>query len=151
MITKFIKITRTIKMTTADIIEVTFPGGKKVDAKVNQFLIRTDQSVKVGGDSSAPEPFSLFLASIATCAGIFAIGFCQSRNIDTNGLGLKMVCNWDNIRKLYTNISLQFTLPVDFPEKYKNSLIKAVDLCTVKRHLMEAPNFEIVIVNPSAQ
>lgn len=133
---------------TADIIEVSFPGGKKVDAQVGQFLIRTDQSIKVGGEGSAPEPFSLFLASIATCAGIFALGFCQSRNINTDGLGLRMSCTWDPIRKLYAQINLQLTLPLGFPEKYQDSLIKAVDLCTVKRHLMEAPIFAVSIANP---
>lgn len=130
-----------------NIIEVTFPGGKRVDAKVGQFLIHTDQSIKVGGESSAPEPFSLFLASIATCAGIFALGFCQARNLNTEGLGLNMACTWDNTRKLYTHINYHLTLPTNFPEKYVDSLIKTIELCTVKRHLMEPPNFEVTIQN----
>ena len=134
-------------MTPVDIIEVSFPGGKKVNAQIGQFLVCTDQSVKVGGEGSAPEPFALFLSSLATCAGIFALGFCQARNIPSEGLGLRMACNWDQTRKLYTHINFQLTLPPDFPEIYRDSIIKAVDLCTVKRHLMEPPNFEVTINN----
>ena len=48
---------------------VTFPGGKRVDAEYDGFTIKTDQSPKGGGEGSAPQPFDLFLASIATCAG----------------------------------------------------------------------------------
>lgn len=130
-----------------DIIEVSFPGGKRVDAQVGQFLIQTDQAVRVGGTGTAPEPFSLFLAALATCAGIFALGFCQSRNIDTQGLGLRMACTWDQVRKLYGHIEFHLTLPPGFPEQYRDSICKAIELCTVKRHLMEAPNFAVKLEN----
>jgi len=130
-----------------DTIEVLFPGGKRVDAQIGQFVIQTDQSEKAGGGASAPEPFSLFLASIATCAGIFALGFCQARHIDTSALGLSMECDWDPVRKLYTQMRLHLTLPPDFPDKYRDGIVKAVDLCAVKRHLMEAPSFEVLTHN----
>ncbi len=64
---------------------VTFPGGKKVDASYNGFTIATDQAVDAGGDGSAPEPFDFFLSSIATCTGIYVLGFCQKRGIRTRG------------------------------------------------------------------
>ena len=47
-------------------IEVSFPGGKKVDGKTANMIIKTDQPIKDGGEGTAPEPFLLFLASIAT-------------------------------------------------------------------------------------
>ena len=31
---------------------------------------------KHGGDESAPAPYSLFLASIGTCVGIYVVYFC---------------------------------------------------------------------------
>jgi ribosomal protein S12 methylthiotransferase accessory factor len=126
-------------------IDVLFPGGKRVDARIGPFVIQTDQSEKAGGGASAPEPFALFLASIATCAGIFALGFCQARNIDTSDLGLRMECDWDPVRRLYTRMRLLLALPPDFPDKYREGIVKAMELCTVKRHLLEAPSFEVVI------
>ena len=69
---------------------VTFPGGKRVDAEYNGFTIKTDQSPKGGGEGSAPQPFDLFLASIATCAGIYVKGYCDTRGIPTESLGLQM-------------------------------------------------------------
>ncbi|WP_091348654.1 OsmC family protein [Anaerobranca gottschalkii] len=41
-----------------------------------------------GGEGSAPTPFDLFLSSIATCAGVYALGFCQSKGLSTEGLKL---------------------------------------------------------------
>ena len=66
-------------------MKVYFPGGKRVYADYGEFTIETDQPARGGGDDSAPAPFDLFLASIGTCAGIFALGFMQQRGIDPAG------------------------------------------------------------------
>ncbi|HXK57487.1 MAG: OsmC family protein [Gammaproteobacteria bacterium] len=128
---------------TTEIIDVQFPGGKRVDSRVGDFLIKTDQSLKHGGDASAPEPFALFLASIASCAGIFALGFCQKRELSTDGLALKMVCERDEKGIMITRMALHLTLPTGFPEKYRSGIVRAMELCTVKKHIMEAPQFII--------
>ena len=47
-------------------IEVGFPGGKRVDAIIDGRTIQTNQRAEKVGEGSAPEPFELFLASIAT-------------------------------------------------------------------------------------
>jgi len=122
-------------------IEVKFPGGKRVDARVGQFLIETDQSVKGGGEAAAPEPFSLFLASIATCAGIYALGFCQSRKLSTEGLGLKMLCERDPAKKMIDRIRFQLDLPEGFPDRYRDGIVRAMELCAVKKHMMDTPEF----------
>jgi len=130
-------------------LDVSFPGGKKVDAKIGNFTIQTDQSTKAGGDASAPEPFDLFLASIATCAGIFALGFCQSRNIPTEGLALRMECEKDPAKKLFAQMRFHLTLPPGFPDKYRGSIEKSIGMCTVKRHIVDAelPEFDVVFEN----
>lgn len=134
---------------TKEILDVSFPGGKKVNAKIGDFLICTDQSVKRGGEASAPEPFDLFLASIATCAGIFALGFCQSRHIDSTGLGLRMECDQDPVKKLFTHLRFHLVLPPGFPDKYRPGIEKAIGLCAVKRHITdtELPAFDVVFEN----
>jgi putative redox protein len=58
-------------------MRVCFPGGERVHADYGEYTIETDQPVRNGGDGSAPSPFDLFLASIATCAGIYARGMTE--------------------------------------------------------------------------
>ena len=69
---------------------VSFPAGKRADAQFKGFTIQTDQSRPGGGEGAAPEPFDLFLASIATCAGVYVKGYCDAREIPTSGLRLEM-------------------------------------------------------------
>jgi len=132
-----------------EVLELSFPGGKKVNARIGDFTVETDQSVKAGGEASAPEPFDLFLASIATCAGVFALGFCQSRKLPTEGLGLRMECEKNPEKKLFGHIRFHLTLPPGFPEKHRGSIERAIATCTVKRHITDAelPSFEVVFEN----
>ena len=38
-------------------IEVSFPGKKRVDARLGGFVLKTDQPIELGGDGSAVAPF----------------------------------------------------------------------------------------------
>jgi len=127
-------------------MEIYFPGGKRVYADHDGFTIETDQPVDDGGDGSAPAPFDLFLASIGTCAGIYALGFMQQRGIDPAGAMLKMTSDSHSNGELIAEIDLELQLPAGFPEKYRRAIVKAMDLCTVKKYLHQPPVFEITTV-----
>ena len=126
-------------------MEVSFPGGVAVEAHFAGFTVRTDQPTDAGGGNSAPSPYSLFFASLATCAGFYALRFCQVRQIDTAGLGLKLLMDRDAQGHVAT-IRIELRLPPGFPEKYKGAIVRAVDGCTVKRTVLDPPKFEIVTV-----
>ncbi len=125
-------------------MQIEFPGGSRVDALQDGFRIRTDQPAVAGGGGTAPSPFDLFVGSIGTCAGLYVLRFFQQRNLDTSGLGLSVTPEWDRERKLVARIRIEITLPPAFPEKYREAVVRAVDQCTVKRHLAEPPGFEVV-------
>ncbi len=108
---------------------MTFPGGKRVDAEYGGFTIRTDQSRQGGGEGSAPPPFDLFLASIATCAGIYVKGYCDTRGIATAGLGLHMQVEWNHEQHRVARLVLEITLPDGFPDKHREAVIRAAELC----------------------
>ena len=126
-------------------MEVSFPGGKKIDAEYKGFTIKTDQSKKEGGESSAPEPFSLFLASIGTCTGVYVLEFCKKRDIPTDNIKLILKLNKNRELHLVDKIEIDVQVPNDFPDKYKNAIIKAASLCAVKRHLETPPKIEIIV------
>lgn len=124
-------------------IEVNFPGGKRVDGKIENMIIKTDQPVKDGGGGTAPEPFNLFLVSIATCAGIYALEFCQAREIETEDMALTMNCEFDPSGRVYQKLSIDLRVPAGFPDKYKKAIVRTMDLCSVKKHIINPPEFEI--------
>ena len=125
-------------------IAVSFPGGVAVEADVKGHRVRTDQP-RPHGEDSAPAPFDLFLASIATCMGFYALRFCQERGIATEGLGLSLETVRDEAKKRLATIKVALTLPPGFPEKYMGAIQRAVDQCAVKKHMVEPPAFELTV------
>ena len=127
-------------------IKITFPGGKKVDALVEGFTVHTDQDLESGGQATAPTPFSLFLASLGTCAGIYVKGFCDQRGIPSEGIHTTMDYHYDPVLKMIVKFIMQVHVPKDFPEQYEGAVIKSASLCAVKRHLSEKIENEITIL-----
>jgi putative redox protein len=127
---------------------VAFPSGKRVDATYGKFEILTDQCVDSGGDESAPEPFDLFLASLATCAGIYVLGFCQKRNIPHQGIRLTQSWDRDEKSKRLTTIGISIEVPPGFPEKYHDALVRVANQCAVKKTIENPPTFDVrTVVN----
>jgi putative redox protein len=124
-------------------ITVSFPGGKRVDAMFAGGVVHTDQPVAMGGEGSAPAPFDLFLASLATCAGIYVKGYCDSRGISTEDLGLEMRIEREPEKHRVVRLALEIRLPEGFPEKHREGVVRAADLCAVKKHILNPPAFEI--------
>ncbi len=118
---------------------IDFPGGSRVDAHFGPFIVATDQPPV----ASAPSPFEIFLASIGTCAGIYVLGFCQQRNLPTEGIRIVQRINHSRLTGMVETIGLEIQVPPEFPEKYRPSLIHSAELCAVKKHLEKPPRFDI--------
>ena len=119
-------------------ILVTLPGGRRVDAQVGTHVLQTDQPLSNGGTDTAPSPFELFLASMGTCAGIFIQGFCAKRGIPFEGIQVVEELTYDDSGAL-TGVDLDIRFPADFPEKYRDAVVKVADQCSVKRALASPP------------
>ncbi len=118
---------------------IDFPGGARVDAHFGPFTIETDQPPV----ASAPSPFATFLASIGTCAGIYVLGFCQQRGLSTEGIRIVQRVHSNPQNGMVSKIDLEIQVPPDFPEKYLSSLVRSAELCAVKKHLENPPQFDV--------
>ena len=122
---------------------IDFPGGARVDAHFGPYTVKTDQPPSGGGEGSAPAPFSVFLASIGTCAGIYVLGFCRQRGLSAEGIRLVQRMEMDPATRLVRRVYLDIQVPPSFPEKYRDALIRAADQCAVKKHLESPPQFTV--------
>jgi len=118
---------------------IDFPGGSRVDAHFGAFTIHTDQPP----EASAPTPFATFLASFGTCAGIYILGFCRQRGLDTEGIRILQRMHTNPMTGMVEKINLEIQVPPSFPAKYQDALIRSAELCAVKKHLENPPQFDI--------
>ena len=124
-------------------MKITFPGGVAVNAEYKGFTICSDQPESGGGGNTVPSPLDLFLASLGTCAGFYALRFCQERGIDTASLKVGLDFERNPVEKRILKIRIEIGLPKGFPDKYRQAIVRTIDQCTVKRHILEPPAFEV--------
>jgi len=129
--------------------EVTFPGGLKTATRVGDYTILSDQDEKRGGQGAAPPPFVQFLASIASCAGIYVLEFCRVREIPTEGLRLIQSVDFDEKNPADTRIRIELFLPPGFPAKYEKAVARVAHSCSVEKQILNPPRFEVE-VRPAA-
>ncbi len=129
---------------------IDFPGGLQVDAHFGPYTVSTDQP-RPQGSGSAPTPFATFLASIGTCAGIYVLGFCQQRGLPTQGIRIVQSLEANPFTGMVSKVLLDIQLPPEFPEKYKQAVIRAADQCAVKKHFETPPAFDVFTSTTSEQ
>jgi len=122
---------------------IDFPGGARVDAHFGPYTVPTDQPPMGGGAGSAPTPFAVFLSSIGTCAGIYVLGFCNQRNLPTDGIRIIQRIDSNRLTGLVETIDLEIQVPPSFPEKYYQALVRSAEQCKVKQTLENPPKFNV--------
>lgn len=130
-------------------IEIRFPGGRRVDANVGGRWISTDQPIEHGGSDTAPGPFDLFLASIATCAGFYVLAFCEARELAAEDIRMRQIVEADPLTKLPARIRIEIDLPSSFPARYRAAVVRAAEGCKVKRTLASMPTIDVVALPPA--
>jgi putative redox protein len=118
-------------------MEIRLEGSDRVEARFNGLSLATHQ------DGSAPSPFELFLASMGTCAGIYISRFCRQRGIPPESIRLLQRIEPDPSTGLVGRVALDLHLPADFPERYREPLVRTALLCSVKKHLDRPPEVEV--------
>ncbi|WP_461209796.1 OsmC family protein [Desulfocurvus sp. DL9XJH121] len=128
------------------ILDITYEDGMRMVVNVDGHAVATDMPVAKGGQDTAANPFLLFLAGLTSCSALFARKFCTERDIPTEGLAVRGVCEVGDPTCL-EGMTLQLTLPEGFPEKYRKAIVKAVEQCPVKKTVLNPPAIETKIMN----
>ncbi|MDZ7743699.1 MAG: hypothetical protein U5Q03_18680 [Bacteroidota bacterium] len=127
-------------------MEIYFGGPRKVFADVNGFTIKTDQHPRGGGEGEFPEPFTLFLASLGTCAGIFVKGFCDQRGIDTSNIKLRQEQSLQSCKKDHRPDRDQHSCTGRFSGKIRKGHGAYRQSLYGKRHLKEEISVDVKVV-----
>ena len=61
----------------------------------------------------------------------------------TEGVRIIQRMHGDKISGIIRKIDLEIQVPDTFPKNYLPALIRSAELCTVKKHLEQPPQFEV--------
>ncbi len=124
-------------------LEVNLQEGFLFKAICGGHEVFTDQHAAEGGTDRAMTPAELFIASLGTCIGVYAVRFCKRHNLPTEGM--KVFLDWSNAKDPVRigTIKAEIRYPHDIPETEKKGLLRMAEACFVHETILHKP--EIVI------
>ncbi len=127
----------------ADLV-ITFPEGAGMEARYKDRVVRLS-GAEDWYEGPPPSPFDLFIFSLGTCSAANMLAFLVNRDLSTDGARFVLRRETDREKKMITKITFEVTLPPGFPEKYEQAITRAVDVCAVKKHILDAPEFAVEV------
>jgi ribosomal protein S12 methylthiotransferase accessory factor len=123
-------------------MEIRLERADRVTAHWAHHVVSTDQ------DDTAPSPFDLFLASIGTCTGFYVSRFCRKRQLDPTGIRIVERVVSDPETHRVERIEIELGLPPEFPDRYREAVLRAAGQCAVKQQLDRPPAVRVGLAPP---
>ncbi|MHB1417562.1 MAG: OsmC family protein, partial [Chloroflexota bacterium] len=79
------------------------------------------------------------------------LSFCQQRGIPTEGIRLSQNMKMNPATHLVSQVEIDVRLPEGFTEQYRPALIRAAELCAVKKHLQAPPSISVTATTVRAE
>jgi putative redox protein len=119
--------------------------GVQLAVEARNHRVVVDQPLEEGGQDQGITPVELFIASLGSCIGYFAVRFCQRHKIPTAELRVTM--GWDYAEQPHRvgSIRTRVELPAALDGAMKDRLQKVLEGCTVHHSITIAPRIFIQI------
>ena len=117
----------------------------KLEAECRGHRVILDQPINEGGSDAGMTPVELFIASLGSCIGYFAVVFCERRKIPAKGLNIELDWKWAEDPHRIGSIKADITLPARLDQKEKAGLLRIVKGCTVHNTMRNPPDMAFTI------
>ena len=115
-------------------LEAKYIDAKKVEVRVNNYIIHTDMPREAGGDNSAPNPFEMFMASFLACQAVFAMSYVEKNGMKKEDFSFRAEPVYDD-KGLITKMTTIVKIPSAFPADKEATFINVLKTCKVGKHL----------------
>lgn len=125
-------------------MEITFPDNRGVEARYKDFVIRNGD-FESWHEGAHPSAFDLFVASIGLCASANVFAFMRARDLDMSCMKIILHKFENEEKRMIDNFTFEVRMPRDLPDKYRKAVVRALDACAVKKHIVETPEFHVEV------
>lgn len=121
-------------------------GAVQFEIKARQHTIACDQPPENGGYDEGMTPPELLLASLASCAGFYAVEYLRKFKLATEGTHVRVVADKvkDPVPRL-ENFRIEIETPIGLSDQHRNGVERAVHHCLIHNTLLQPPQISIDI------
>jgi putative redox protein len=127
---------------------VQYLDGVKFDVAVRRHHVVCDQPVENKGDDAGIAPPEFLLASLATCAGYYALEYLKTRSLPTAGLSVHVSADKLKQPARLGNFRIEVST-AEIEPRHLEGVLRAVKSCLIHNTLLHAPAIEVVVNMPA--
>jgi putative redox protein len=124
---------------------VTHLGGLRFASQIRSHRIVTDQSVRAGGEDSAPSPLELVSAALGSCIAVYVHRFCESRGLAHEGMRVEVTPRNDASPNRIAELAVAVHLPNELPPHAMEMLERVIRSCPVHNTLTQGASVSVSI------
>ena len=118
--------------------------GVSFEIGARRHRIVSDQPRENHGEDTGLTPPELMLASLAACAGYYAVEYLKTRGLPTEGVEVQVTAKKELRPARLASFSIEVTVPGLDPA-HEAGIGRAVKACLIHNTLLNAPSIETVI------
>lgn len=126
-------------------LNVTYLGNVQFEAEARGHKIVCDQPFDNHGDDEGMTPPELLLASLATCAGFYAVQYLKARNLSSEGLKVKVTAGKAKDPARMDQFVIDVEVPGLADPHHIEGVRRSADKCLIKNTLKVPPSIVVQI------
>jgi uncharacterized OsmC-like protein len=103
-----------------------------------------DQPPGNGGQDNGMSPPEFLLASLASCAGFYALQYLRARNLPVEPISVRVSAEKAAQPARIGRFEIQLEIP-DVEERHREGVLRAVKSCLIHNTLLHPPSIEIAL------
>ena len=124
---------------------VRYLEGMKFEVLTRGHRVMCDQPVADGGADEGMSPPEFLLASLATCAGYYAMQYLRTRSLATGGLEIRVTAEKALQPARLEKFRIEILAPATGEERHREGILRAVKSCLIHNTLLNPPAIEIAL------
>jgi putative redox protein len=126
-------------------ISIKHENGLRMNVGIRQHELLLDVPAEKGGADAGPTPVELLAAALGACMAMYVAMYCKSARLPYEGFDIDLDFQLAKDPPRISSVSVELTLPADFPEQRIESVKRAVQQCPVKNTLKDSTIVDLKI------
>lgn len=129
-------------------VQVTHLGNVRFNVQARNHSLLCDQPAENKGEDTGMTPPELMLASLASCAGYYAVEYLKTRGLAETGVRVTVAAEKLKSPARLGDFTIRVHCPVALSEEQTLGLTRSVEHCLIHNTLLNPPSITLTIEQP---
>ena len=132
-------------------VTVNHLGAVQFEIKARQHVVISDQPAENLGYDEGMTPPELMLASLGSCAGIYAAAYLKKHKLAEKGTQVRVVADKAKNPARLDNFRIEVETPLELTEAHRKGVEDAVHHCLIHNTLLHPPQITLDVKVPAVE